>query len=70
MDQPTAEQALGRLQPLVGDWTLEATWPDGRPWPGGGKVSFEWHASGAHLVERGTNLQPADPAPWHRPTQA
>ena len=54
MDQPTAEQALSRLQPLVGEWTLEATWPDGQRWPGGGKVTFEWHASGAHLVERGT----------------
>ena len=54
MDQPTAEQALSRLEPLVGEWTLEATWPDGEPWPGGGRVTFEWHASGAHLVERGT----------------
>ena len=26
MDQPTAEQALRRLEPLVGEWTLEATW--------------------------------------------
>ena len=54
MDQPTAEHALRRLEPLVGEWTVEATWPDGTRWPGGGKVTFEWHASGAHLVERGT----------------
>jgi hypothetical protein len=54
MDQPTAEQALRALQPLVGEWTMEATWPNGEKWPGGGTVTFEWHESGAHLVERGT----------------
>jgi hypothetical protein len=61
MDQPTAEDALRRLEPLVGEWTMEATWPDGRRWPGGGRVSFEWHASGAHLVERGTAEMPEAP---------
>ena len=54
MDQPTAEQALRQLEPLVGEWTVEAKWPNGEPWPGGGRVTFEWHASGAHLVARGT----------------
>jgi len=54
VDQPTAEQALRRLEPLVGKWTVEATWADGTAWPGGGTVTFEWHPSGAHLVERGT----------------
>lgn len=54
MEQPTAEQALRRLEPLVGEWTLEARPPGGEPWPGGGRVTFEWHASGAHLLERGT----------------
>jgi hypothetical protein len=48
MDQPTAEEALRQLEPLVGEWTIEARWPDGEPWPGGGRVTFEWHASGAH----------------------
>ena len=61
MDQPTAEQALRQLEPLVGEWTLEAKWPDGEPWPGGGTVTFEWHASGAHLVERGTAELPEAP---------
>jgi hypothetical protein len=36
MDQPTAEAALKRLAPLVGEWTLEARGADGEPWPGGG----------------------------------
>ncbi|HEX8771382.1 MAG TPA: hypothetical protein VF711_11500 [Acidimicrobiales bacterium] len=36
-------------------------WPDGEAWPGGGRVTFEWHASGAHLVERGTVELPEAP---------
>ena len=61
MDQPTAEQALRQLEPLVGEWTVEATWPDGKSWPGGGRATFEWHASGAHLLERGTAELPEAP---------
>jgi len=61
MDQPTAEQALRQLKPLVGEWTLEAEWPDGKPWWGGGRVTFEWHSSGAHLIERGTAELPEAP---------
>lgn len=61
MDQATAEEALRRLEPLVGEWTLEATPPGGPPWPGGGRVIFEWHASGAHLVQRGTVELPEAP---------
>jgi hypothetical protein len=59
MDQPTAEQALRRLDPLVGEWALEATWPNGETWPG--RVTFEWHASGAHLLQRGTLEHPQAP---------
>ena len=61
MDQPTAEEALRRLEALVGEWSVEATWPDGTPWPGGGRVTFEWHSSGAHLVERGSADLPEAP---------
>ena len=61
MDQPTAEQALHELEPLVGEWTFEATWPDGERWPGGGRVACEWHASGAHLVVSGTADLPEAP---------
>ena len=31
MDQPTAGGALEALEPLVGEWTLEAKPPDGPP---------------------------------------
>jgi hypothetical protein len=62
MDQPTAEDALKALEPLVGEWRLTATPPGGAPWPGGeGRATFEWHDSGAHLVERATVDAPEAP---------
>jgi hypothetical protein len=61
MDQPTAEEALRRLEPLVGEWAVESSWPDGEMWPGGGRVTFEWHASRAHLVQRATIDLPEAP---------
>lgn len=61
MDQPTAEAALKELEVLVGEWTMEATPPGGPPWPGEGRVSFEWHESGRHLVERWTVDLPEAP---------
>jgi hypothetical protein len=61
MDQKTAEQALRRLDPFVGQWTVEAKGADGQAWPGGATFTFEWHASGAHLVQRGTVEMPEAP---------
>ncbi len=61
MDQPTADDALRRLEPLVGEWALEAAPPGGEPWPGGGTSTFEWHPSGAHLVQRTTVAVPEAP---------
>jgi hypothetical protein len=61
MEQPTAEQALRALEPLVGTWTLEAKGPDGQAWPGNGRVSFQWHPSRAHLVQHTTTDVPGAP---------
>lgn len=61
MDQPTAEEALGRLEPLVGEWLLEARGPDGEPWPGEARATIEWHDSGAHLIERSSVDMPEAP---------
>jgi hypothetical protein len=61
MDQPTAGEALRRLEPLVGEWTLEAKPPDGPPWPGEARATIEWHDSGAHLVQRSTVDVPGAP---------
>jgi hypothetical protein len=60
-DQPTAEQALKELEPLVGEWTLEAIPPSGEPWPGEAQATIEWHDSGAHLVHRWTIDLPEAP---------
>ena len=59
MDQPTAEKALQALQPLVGEWTIEATWPSGEHWPG--KAAFAWHESGRHLMQTQSLEHPQAP---------
>jgi hypothetical protein len=61
IDQPTAEDALKKLEPLLGEWALEARSPDGEPWPAEARASFEWHESGAHLVARSTADMPEAP---------
>jgi hypothetical protein len=61
MDQPTAEETLRRLEPLVGEWTLEAKPPDGPPWPGEAQATIEWHDSKAHLVQRSSVDVPGAP---------
>lgn len=61
MDQPTAADALKELEPLVGEWILEATPPGGKPWPGEARATIDWHDSGAHLVERSTVELPDAP---------
>jgi hypothetical protein len=61
MDQPTAEAELGDLEVLIGEWTMEAVPPGGEPWPGEARLSFEWHESGAHVVQRWTVEMPEAP---------
>ncbi len=51
MDQPTAAEALARLERLVGDWDVVATWPDDSIGPAHGRTTFAWHESGAHLIQ-------------------
>jgi hypothetical protein len=52
MDQPTAEKALEELEPLVGEWKLEAVPPGGPPWPGEARATFEWMEGNQLLLER------------------
>jgi hypothetical protein len=61
MNQPTAEEALMKLEPLIGEWTLEAVTPGGEPWPGEARATMEWHDSGAHVVQRSTVEMPEAP---------
>jgi hypothetical protein len=52
MDDSTNTVARERLQALVGQWSIEAGPPGGPPWPGGGRVTFEWLDGVPLLVER------------------
>lgn len=61
MDQPTAENALKQLEPLVGEWTVAATFPGGDSMPGEARTRFEWHESRAHLVQRASVDAPHAP---------
>ena len=61
MGQTSAEQALLALEPLVGEWTVEAEGPDGQAWPGAGRASFQWHPSRAHLIQRTVINMPGAP---------
>ena len=60
-DQPTAENALKELEPLLGEWTLEATPPGGPSWPGEAKATFEWMEGNQLVIERSTIELPEAP---------
>ena len=55
MNQPTAEEALKKLE------RRSLTSSARNAWPGAGTASFEWHASGAHLIQRGSADHPDAP---------
>jgi hypothetical protein len=52
MSESTNTAARERLQALIGEWAIEAKPPGGPPWPGGGRVTFEWLEGVALLIER------------------
>ena len=61
MDQPTAADALRKLERLIGEWTLSVSAPDGEPWPGSGRTVFAWDPSGAFVTQRTTIDRPDAP---------
>jgi hypothetical protein len=61
MDQPTGEEALKRLEPLVGGWSMEAGPPEGPPWPGQARTSFEWMEDRQYLLQRWSVDMPEAP---------
>lgn len=52
MNVSTETAARERLEALVGEWTLTAGPPGGPPWPGAGRVTFEWLEGTPLLIER------------------
>jgi hypothetical protein len=61
MDQSERNPILERLDALLGEWTMEAAPPGGSPWPGEGRVSFEWLEGRTFLIERWTVDAPDAP---------
>jgi hypothetical protein len=56
------EDGLKRLEPFVGEWSLEMVPPGGEPMPDiGARVSFEWMPGGLWLIERWTVPVPEAP---------
>jgi hypothetical protein len=52
MSESTNTVARERLEALVGEWVIEAGPPGGPPWPGVGRVTFEWLDGVPLLIER------------------
>jgi hypothetical protein len=52
MNESTNTGARERLEALVGEWTMEAGPPDGPPWPGAARMSFEWLDGAPLLIQR------------------
>lgn len=52
---------IERLEPFIGEWDLEAVFPDGGPSGGGATCSFEWLLSGQFVAQRTTVPHPSGP---------
>jgi hypothetical protein len=52
MSESTNTEVRQRLGALVGEWAIEAGPPEGPPWPGEGRVTFEWLDGAPLLIER------------------
>jgi hypothetical protein len=61
MDVSQRTAALTRLEPLVGDWTIEAIFSFA-PEPTPGRVTFEWELGGQFLLERSSAEHPDAPS--------
>lgn len=61
MQEADANTGLAELAPLIGEWEIEAGPPEGPPWPGGGRTSFEWIEGGAFVRQRWTIELPEAP---------
>ena len=52
MNESTDTAARGRLEALIGEWKMQASPPGGPPWPGEGRVTFDWLEGVPLLVQR------------------
>jgi len=52
MSRSSDTAARERLEALVGEWTMAAGPPGGPPWPGGGRMTFEWFTGAPLVIQR------------------
>lgn len=52
MEDSSRDPALEPLEALVAEWKIEAGAPDGPPWPGEARVTFEWLEGRKFLIQR------------------
>src|SRR5918994_2264105 len=58
---PEANPALERLDPLVGEWTIEGIIPSDPPLVVRGRVAFEWLTGAPSSLSAGTSHTPTSP---------
>jgi hypothetical protein len=61
MSESTSPAPRERLEAFVGEWTMEARPPEGPPWPGEARVTFEWMEGAPLLIERWHVVMPEAP---------
>ena len=52
MQPPDTNPAIARLEPFVGDWSIQALFPQAPPADARGRMVFEWMPGGQFLVQR------------------
>jgi hypothetical protein len=52
MAEQAGSEAVKRLEPLIGEWSIEAAFPGASPGGPQGTVTFEWMSGERFLIER------------------
>jgi hypothetical protein len=61
VDPEAHKAAMERLEPLVGEWSLDASFPGVPPTGPVGRTAFEWTLNGQFLIQRSEIPHPAAP---------
>jgi hypothetical protein len=60
-DQAARKATMARLEPFIGEWTLEAVFAQGRPPGDTARCVFEWILDGQFVLQRATVPHPDAP---------
>ena len=61
MDQAAHKSAMERLEPFIGEWSLDASFPGASPTGPLGRTVFEWTLGGQYLLQRSEVPHPDAP---------